>query len=157
MFYLAPGRRVASAAILMIACAIAAALLWALYGFGSKWQALRIASMFKPEITMELYRLGWLAMGPLLLALMAAVIVFFAWKRTRYFGNWSALLVFIVLSALVPLWGPAVLIWALPFAFVFVGGIWADLLERGYGRATILLLILAQEGLAIWTITRAAL
>jgi hypothetical protein len=83
---------------------------------------------------------------------MSCLCVFLVWKRARYFGNSSAL----IPSLLLPWWPGqfvpnALIVLTLPFAFVFIGGIYADLLEphffRGYLRrhvmATALVLLAA--------------
>jgi hypothetical protein len=65
-----------------------------------------------------------------------ALATFAAWPRARYFGNLSPLLVFLLLALTAPHWSgtwlSAPALWALPFAFVFVGGIGADLLEARF-------------------------
>ena len=68
-----------------------------------------------------------------LFAFAACIVVYLLWKRTRYFGNTAPLLVGLVL----PLWPARVpatetFIWTLPFIFVFIGGIYADLLEPAF-------------------------
>ena len=66
-----------------------------------------------------------------LLLMAAAVVTYLLWPRCRYFGNTAPLLVGAGLGALALL-APApakFLFAALPFAFVFIGGIAADLLE----------------------------
>ena len=67
-----------------------------------------------------------------------ALITYVVWSRSRYFGNTSPLVVaagLIYLALITPMTSIAA-VWALPFIFVFIGGIWADLLEsRGKGFA----------------------
>ena len=65
-----------------------------------------------------------------ILAFVSCLVIFLLWKRTRYFGNSSAL----IPALLLPWWpgqfSPGTsIIWAIPFAMVFIGGIYADLLE----------------------------
>jgi hypothetical protein len=137
MLYLAPGRRLTCLAILAVSAAIGAVIFLACFGFDVrdlasagllpnaeylKFTGTRLASLFA-------------APGGLLeiVALVCAVLVFLLWNRTRYFGNAASLIVALLLP-----WWPgrfvpgASVIWALPFAFAFVGGIYADLLERGF-------------------------
>ena len=85
-----------------------------------------------------------------IVAFLSCLLVFALWKRARYFGNWSALI-----PALLLPWWPgqfspgSSIIWTLPFAFVFIGGMYADLLEtsffaghfRRHVAATVVLLI----------------
>lgn len=158
MLYLAPGRRLASLAILLISSAIGAALLWALYGFDTNIRALDIASAahikFSPAAFGGLATRGNLA---LLLLLAISLVTFLLWRRTRYFGNWSALLVFLFLAATAPLSGhPQV--WLLPFAFVFIGGIFADLFEtRGgdFALTALMALVVVQEVFSLFMLARA--
>jgi hypothetical protein len=68
-----------------------------------------------------------------ILAFLACTFVFLLWRRTRYFGNFAPL----VIALLLPWWpgeffSNASVIWSLPFAIVFIGGIYADLLERRF-------------------------
>jgi hypothetical protein len=74
---------------------------------------------------------------PLMIALPAALIAYFGWKRTRYFGNTAplvivALLLFLALGA--PNFpGQGFHLTMLVFLFVFVSGVFADLLETRQG------------------------
>ena len=70
-----------------------------------------------------------------IIAFLSCLLVFIAWRRTHYFGNFAPLVVTVLL-----LWWPtdsfagSATVWVLPFAFVFVGGIYADLLEPQFLR-----------------------
>ena len=158
MLYLAPGRRLASLAILLISSTIGAVLLWALYGSGTNIRALDVASA--GHIRFSLAAFGGLANRgnlALLLLLTISLMTFVLWRRTRYFGNWSALLVFIFLAAMAPASGHPQ-IWLLPFAFVFIGGIFADLFEtRGgdFAVTALVALIVVQEVFAVFMLARA--
>lgn len=70
---------------------------------------------------------------PLMLALPAALIAYFGWKRARYFGNTAPLLIavlLLVLSLGAPGFpGQGFHLTMLVFLFVFVSGVLADLLE----------------------------
>jgi hypothetical protein len=70
--------------------------------------------------------------GPLLL-MVVSLIVFFAWKRTRYFGTAAPLIVAALLLvctvAMQHYAGPTFLVVALPFLMLFVAGVSADMLE----------------------------
>jgi hypothetical protein len=156
--YLAPGRRLASLGILLISSAIGATLLWLLYGFGTNIRALDVASAghikFSLAAVSELANRGNLA---LLLLFAIALITFALWRRTRYFGNWSALLVFVFLAAMAPASGHPQ-IWLLPFAFVFIGGIFADLFETRAGDfalTALVALIVVQEVFTVFMVARA--
>jgi hypothetical protein len=59
-----------------------------------------------------------------------ALLVYATSKRSRYFGNTSALLMVAALSCLYTTQVvSAPWLWALPFLFTFVGGVFADCLE----------------------------
>jgi hypothetical protein len=70
---------------------------------------------------------------PLILALPVALIAYFGWKRTRYFGNTAPLLIaalLVVLALGAPNFpGQGFHLTMLVFLFVFVSGVFADLLE----------------------------
>ncbi len=73
-----------------------------------------------------------------LLLLAISLFAYAASRRSRYFGNSAPLLVIVVL-VLLALARPVVLVaeflvWLLPFIFVFIGGLSADLLEGRSGR-----------------------
>lgn len=137
MVYLAPGRRLASCAILSVSSTIAVGIFLACFGFnyGDLASAALLPSSEYLRFTGT--RLSFLSTSPggllAIVAFIPAVMVFVLWKRTRYFGNAAPLIVALFLP-----WWPgrflpgASVIWALPFAFTFVGGIYADLLERGF-------------------------
>ena len=68
-----------------------------------------------------------------IVAFAACLIVFLIWKRARYFGNTAPLLAGAALLFW-PVRVPATetFVWTLPFIFVFIGGIYADLLEPAF-------------------------
>jgi len=72
----------------------------------------------------------------MMLVLPASVATYAVWARTRYFGNTAPLLVAVLFLALgishPDLAGAGFLLAAMPFLFVFVAGILADLLETSY-------------------------
>ncbi len=137
MLYLAPGRRFASLGILLVSSAIATLIFFSFFGFDSHDLS---AAGLSPNL--EYLGLTWHRVAELLavpgglleiIAFICALVVFLVWTRTRYFGNFAPLLI----ALLLPWWPGRFLpgasaIWALPFAFVFVGGIYADLLEPGF-------------------------
>jgi hypothetical protein len=143
MLYLAPARQKAALAIWAAACLVALLLLLASYDFrfGVFWQGLRHASFFGftwRTLTMaEAYRAALLRLqesaAVLLIALPAALVSYGLWPRTRYFGNTAPLLVallFLALGFCSPHYpGLGFYLMAVPFLFVFVAGICADLLE----------------------------
>jgi hypothetical protein len=66
----------------------------------------------------------------IIVATAVALIVYVSSRRSRYFGNTAPLLILLLLF---PLYTTQVVsapwVWALPFLFTFVGGVFADLLE----------------------------
>jgi hypothetical protein len=143
MLWVAPVRPRSVLAIWITAIAVAAVLLFATYSFEPSpfSQGLLHARWldFDPAAftTFVSYRgaLRSLAIGspPLMLAFPAALLAYFGWKRARYFGNTAPLLIAALLLVLVigapnfP--GQGFHLTALVFVFVFVSGVFADLLE----------------------------
>jgi hypothetical protein len=74
----------------------------------------------------------------LLLLLPVTVIVYAVWRRTRYFGNTAPLLVAVLFFALGMAHpdpaGAGFILAAIPFLFIFVAGVLADLMETRYGQ-----------------------
>ena len=122
---------------------MAVLLLYAAYGFhaGLLGQGIRHAQFF--SVTWQAFGmrhayqrvLAQIAVsGPALMtAVPAALIVYFTWRRTRYFGNTAPLLisvVFLILGVGTPhSLGGGFQLMAVPLLLVFVSGIAADLLE----------------------------
>jgi hypothetical protein len=139
MLYLAPGRRLAAFAIVVIAALIALLLVQAAYGFISRAMFdgldLRAWLAYQPAVSRPAF---WNAafirdnfVPTFLLLFIAGIVTFCLWKRSRYFGNTAPLIVgcgLLYVAMILPLTSLATL-WALPFLFVFTGGMWADLLE----------------------------
>ena len=146
LLYLAPERRPAALAIWGAACSLALLFLFAAYSFhpATFWQGMRHAE-FLPRTWQALgmagaYRgvLRRLMEGSpaLVIAMPATLAAYLAWPRARYFGNTAPLLVailFLVLGLGSPHYpGLGFQLAALPFLFVFVAGVSADLLETQY-------------------------
>ena len=100
----------------------------------------------------------------LVAAVPAAVVTYLAWPRARYFGNTAPLLVaviFLLLALVAPHYpGLGFNLMAVPFLFVFVAGIAADLLEtqqRGLVFACILGLLVANGVWNVWELARASI
>ena len=76
-----------------------------------------------------------LANAGILIAAAVALVVYVTSRRSRYFGNTSPLLMVLVL---LPLYTTQVIsspwLWALPFLFTFIGGVFADVLETKQRR-----------------------
>ena len=143
MFWVAPVRPGAVLAIWTTAIAVALALLFAGYFFepGLFWQGMRHARWidFDPaafgisvsyrNAVQTIFR----GSPPLMIALPAALIAYLGWKRTRYFGNTAPLLIaalMLILALGAPNFpGQGFHLAMLVFLFVFVSGVFADLLE----------------------------
>jgi hypothetical protein len=146
VLYLAPTRRQAAAVIWAVASALALVILFAAYGFRLRafGEALRHAAWL--PVTRQAFGMTGAYRGlfaqlgqgspALLLALPVAFMAFLAWPRARYFGNFAPLLVgglFLLLGLANPHYpGLGFQLVAIPFLFVFVAGITADLLETRY-------------------------
>ena len=152
LMYLAPSdRKPAALAVLAIAFLIAGLFVWSCYAGSASFRDLSSQTL-RPILPSGSAFASWLQPRnlPTLVLLFVAFGIFIGWKRTRYFGNWTPLLVIALVWALqFPGTMPAS--WIAPFAFVFVGGIAADLLESNYRRPTqiaLFALIAAQAALA---------
>lgn len=145
LLYVAPVRRGAGTVIWIAACAVASLLLFAFYFFhphafaeslrrasfwGATWRGFLVPGVYKQVAV----RIGQ-ACPAMALGLPAALVVYASWKRTRYFGNTAPLLVavsFFLLGIAHPhVAGAGFLLAAIPFLFIFVSGVLADLLETG--------------------------
>jgi hypothetical protein len=146
MFYIAPVRREAALVIWSAACVVASLLLFGMYFFhpqafgaslrhaafwGATWRGFTVLGVYK-QIALQIVR----ACPAMMLALPVALATYAAWPRTRYFGNTAPLLIAVLFFALAishaDLAGAGFLIAAIPFLFLFVAGIAADLLETPY-------------------------
>jgi hypothetical protein len=170
MLYVAPTRRKAAVVIWLAACVVALLLLFAAYRFSFEWflSGIRHARFF--AITWRAFATKWSYQrllgqigqaGPVLLvAIPVALIVYCTWRRSRYFGNtgpFLAAVLFLVLGLGMPHYpGAGFLLMAVPFLFVFVAGIAADLLEtrqRAAVMACVWGLLLAN---ALWNLMELA-
>ncbi|HWG17212.1 MAG TPA: hypothetical protein VN678_05085 [Acidobacteriaceae bacterium] len=133
MMYLAEYRRSAAMQVLILSAVGALAIVFAFYSF-------RLPA-FSYVFTGGSARIWFSAAGlarfvtdvsnlPIVIATAVAVLVYATSRRSRYFGNTAPLL---VVLALAPLLTTQVVsspwLWALPFLFTFVGGVFADALE----------------------------
>jgi hypothetical protein len=146
LLYVAPVRRGAGLVIWIAACIVGFTLFFATYFFhthafaesmqdaafwGATWRGFAIAGVYK-QVAVQLGR----ACPALALAFPVTAITYAVWARTRYFGNTAPLLVaalFIALGMAHPhIAGEGFLLAAVPFLFIFVSGVLADLLETSY-------------------------
>jgi len=145
MLYLAPTRRGAAVAIWAAACGVAFVLIFSSYLFQPTvfWRSMQHAVFIEngwrgfltPNAYLRVVREIGQAGPGLFLAIPVALSTYFAWRRSRYFGNTAPLVVaafFLLLGMGAPHYpGLGFHLMALPFLFVFVAGIAADLLESG--------------------------
>jgi hypothetical protein len=143
MFWVSPVRPHAVFAIWTTAIAVALLLLFAGYFFepGLFWQGMLHARWidFEPAAFgisasyLNAVQTIFASSPPLTLALPVALITYFGWKRTRYFGNTAPLLIaalMLILALGAPDFpGEGFRLTMLVFLFVFVSGVFADLLE----------------------------
>jgi hypothetical protein len=130
MLWIAEGRRAQILPIVLLAVAGALLLLFACYGFS-------------PDAFSYLFRSAvgflWFSLDPakhffsslgnagITIAAGAAVLLYAALRRFRYFGNTAPLICFLVVVPLITTgvrstpW-----LWALAFLFTFIGGVFAD-------------------------------
>jgi hypothetical protein len=146
LLYVAPVRRRAAAVIWAAACMVGLVLLAATYFFhlrvfaegiraadfwGATWRAFVLPGVYR-QVAAQVGR----ACPALVLALPVAVVTYGVWRRTRYFGNTAPLLMavlFLVMGMAHPHSGGAgFLLAAVPFVFLFVSGVLADLMETPY-------------------------
>jgi hypothetical protein len=166
MMYLAPRRKLAAVAIWAAASAIAFFLIFASYSFRADtfWQGVRHASFLGiswPAFTIAgAYRRVGAQLGQispaLVLAVPVALITYLLWPRARYFGNTAPLLVaalFFLLAVGTPHYpGLGFLLVAIPFLFVFVAGVFTDLVESGW-RSLVTACVYGLLGAnAVWTL-----
>lgn len=147
MLWVAPVRPRAVLAIWGAAVAVGIVLLAASYFFHFRlfWEAMRRARWIDIEprafAMMASYAQTLKALAAqcpaLILALPAALVAYFGWRRARYFGNTAPLLMagllFVLALASPDFSGQGFRLAMLTFLFVFVAGVMADLVETAYG------------------------
>jgi hypothetical protein len=134
MLYLAPRRHTACLAITAVASTIAFFVLWATYFFRLDLMSYGMTqTSWFPRERYSVTHVGtWQGYGfPLLCLAAGALLTYGLWRRARYFGNSAPLLVLILLAAgsLIAPWALVFEQHAITFAFVFIAGVMADLLE----------------------------
>lgn len=147
MAYVAPKRRAPALVVLAISSGIGFVVL--LFCFGFNLRDLSAAALLPNSeyltLTGRRLMLFLNLPGGLLeiVAFVSAVVVFCLWRRTRYFGNAAPL----IAAVLLPWWpgqfAAASALRAVPFALMFVGGIYADLLESRFFRGRFYRLVAA--------------
>ncbi len=166
MLYLTPQRRAAGMTWLALAAGMTALMLWAAFFFdaGAMLAALDQARFFalRPAyvsggIPCDALVRWLLATLPALALLGLALLTFFRFQRSRYFGNALPLMIggpLFLMSLATPYYlSVKYLLWALPFLYLFGAGVFADLLEepqsRSWARAVVVAALVLNAVLCI--------
>ncbi|MGD0796350.1 MAG: hypothetical protein ABR910_01390 [Acidobacteriaceae bacterium] len=138
MLYLAETRRSYVMQVLLISAVGALFVLFAFYGFH--------LAAFSYVFTGGSARLWFSLAGPrsfaasplntpIAIAACVAFMLYLSTRRSRYFGNTAPLLMLLALTPIITTQTvTAPWLWALPFLFTFVGGVFADALEGRYRK-----------------------
>jgi hypothetical protein len=170
LLYVAPVRRQAGLVIWLAACVVGFVLLFAVYFFhpqafaegmrravfwGATWRGFTVPGVYK-QVAVQIGR----ACPALALGIPVAVVAYAAWPRTRYFGNTAPLLVavlFVLLGMAHPhVAGAGFLLAAIPFLFIFVSGVLADLLETGYRPLVMACVVGMMAAYVVWSVINLA-
>ena len=169
MWYVAPSRWLAALAIGIAASGVAFALLFAAYGFNAQagWQGMHHVRWL--DISRRAFAMGpayqtagaaLLKGGPsLILALPIAIVAYVLWPRSRYFGNtvpFVLALFFLIMSVAATHAGTGFELVALPFLFIFVAGMTADLLETEHRNLLTACVWGWLTGSALWNLVQLA-
>jgi hypothetical protein len=143
LYYLAERRRSYVAQIMIFAALGAMAIVFAAFSFRiTAFLYVFTGGSCRFWLSTEATRTFTHSLGEagILVALAVSLVLYAAHRRSRYFGNTAPLLVTL---ALVPLYTTQVVsapwIWALPFLFTFIGGVFADALETRQRKLYLLL------------------
>jgi hypothetical protein len=95
------------------------------------------------------------ANAPTIVALAVAAVLYVGVRRCRYFGNTTPLVMALVLVPIVTTQSASQpWVWALPFLFTFLGGVFADVMESRYRKLFLALagLILVTQAILCFTV-----
>jgi len=138
MFYLAERRRSAVLLIVTYAAIGAFVIEFAFFSFRpSAFNYVFTGGGARFWFTLDNVR--WFAANqtnwPVLIAFGIALLVYLGFRRSRYFGNTTPLIMVVATIFLVTTQVfSSPLLWALPFVFTFIGGVFADVLETRQRR-----------------------
>jgi len=171
LLYVAPVRKRAGAVIWIASSSLAVLLLFSFYFFhpgafarsmghadlwGASWAGFAVKGVYE-HVAAQVSR----SCPALIVALPVAVATYACWPRTRYFGNSAPgllALIFLFLGMAHPhVAGAGFLLAAIPFLFIFVAGVFADLLETEYRTlvsAVIAGLLLAYVGWSVFNLAK---
>jgi len=143
MLYLAERHRGAALAVLGLALFGAAGILLASYAFSAEAFGYLLrggGARFWFGLIAPRIALLNIANAGALIAFAVAAIIYLGMRRSRYFGNTSALLIgLLLLPIFTTQLQTSPWLWALPFLFTFLGGAWADVLETRWRRTYLVL------------------
>ncbi|MGC1450334.1 MAG: hypothetical protein WA830_09880 [Candidatus Sulfotelmatobacter sp.] len=170
LLYVAPVRRQAGLVIWIAACVVGLGLVFAFYFFhphafaesmrhaqfwGATWRAFTVPGVYK-QVAVQIGR----ACPALTVVLPVTLVTYAVWPRTRYFGNSAPLLVavlFFLLGMAHPhVAGAGFLLAAIPFLFIFVSGVLADLLETPYRSWVMACIVAMMAAYVIWSVVNLA-
>jgi len=141
MIWIAEGHRSQALPVLLAAAVGALVLVFVCYGFSPDAYSYVFRSgagflWFSTDPARRFF--STFANGGVTLACAAALVLYLAVRRSRYFGNTVPLLCALVLMALVMTGSPgSPWMWSLPFLLTFVGGVFADAYEGPRGRLAV--------------------
>ncbi len=137
MLWVAEGRRSQVLPILLVAVAGALVLVFACYGFSPdafSYLFRSAAGLLWVSLDPARHFFGALPNAGITVSAAAALVLFLSLRKSWYFGNTTPLFCVLVIMVLVTTGVPASpWLWALPFLFTFVGGVFADACEGPKG------------------------
>jgi len=160
MFYLAEGRRGEVMQVLGITLFCALAVLFASYAFSADAFGYLLrggGARFWFGLLPAKFALLNFANGGAIIAFGVALLLYVGSRRSRYFGNTVPLLLgLLLLPMLTTQVQTRPWLWALPFLFTFIGGVWADVLETKWRKAYLGILgaILLSQAAVSWAVFR---
>jgi len=138
MIWIAEGHRSQALPVVLVASVGGLVLVFACYGFSPDAfsYVFRSSSGFLGFSTDHARRFfSTLSNGGISLAAGASVVLYFAARKSRYFGNTVPLLCAALLMLLVMTGAPGTpWLWSLPFLLTFIGGVFADSYEGPRGK-----------------------
>jgi hypothetical protein len=170
LLYVAPVRRKAGLVIWVAASVVGFGLLFAMYFlqphafaesmrrasfWGATWHGFAFFGVYR-QVAVGIGR----ACPALALGLPVTLVTYAIWPRTRYFGNTAPLLVgvlFVLLGMAHPhVAGAGFLLAAIPFVFLFVSGVLADLLETSYRSLVMACVVGMMAAYVVWSLVNLA-
>ncbi len=141
MLWVAEEHRSQALPVVLVAAVGALVLVFACYGFSPDAYSYVFRSAagflwFSVDPARRFF--SALANGGVTVACCAALVLYLASRRSRYYGNTAPLLCALILLVLVMTGSPgSPWLWSLPFLLTFVGGVFADAYESPRGRVAL--------------------